>query len=519
MRESPSSPARTAPRRPRLASLGVTALATCLFGVPSFGGDEPPPSAFKPWYPPELGAYEKTLAQADAGPATGAAAIQIDPGKVYDLQELVDIAERTNPQTRSAWERACQAAAAVGLSRSAYYPSLVASAGAGYERAFTPFPTLTQGPGPADVSVTGGGTLVAEATLERAAVAVRWLLLDFGERKAATMSAREWLMAANVSFNAVHQQIVFAVTRRFYELNVARQRVTVAQAALDAAEVVARSARARLEHGLATTPESLLAEQQSAQAAFELEAARGALSDAEIALVESLGLLPTTKVQVAEVPEDAFPGTSATSVDELIDRALSQRPDLVARFAEVRAHQAEVDKARAAFYPKVVLDANLGYTELDVSIEHSKYFGGSEPVYGAGVFLQWSVFDGFARRRRLDTAESELRAAQAALADSRNSVIREVSKARTDFETALRKRESAAKLVAASDSAFNAFLEAYRQGVGTYVEVGTAQRDLAAARGLEIDTRSAIYTSAAALAVAVGDLARQSATPPSYVEP
>jgi outer membrane protein len=243
------------------------------------------------------------------------------------------------------------------------------------------------------------------------------------------------------------------------------------------------------------------------------------LSDAEIALVESLGVLPTTKVQVAEVPEDAFPGTSATSVDELIDRALSQRPDLVARFAEVRARQAEVDKARAAFYPKVVLDANLGYTELDVSIEHSKYFGGSEPVYGAGVFLQWSVFDGFARRRRLDTAESELRAAQATLADSRNSVIREVSKARTDFETALRKRESAAKLVAASDSAFNAFLEAYRQGVGTYVEVGTAQRDLAAARGLEIDTRSAIYTSAAALAVAVGDLARQSATPASYVEP
>jgi outer membrane protein TolC len=497
----------------------MTALATCLFGVPSFGGDEPPPSAFKPWYPPELGAYEKTLAQSEAGPATGAAGIEVDPGKVYELQELIDIAERTNPQTRSAWERACQAAAAVGLSRSAYYPTLVASAGAGYERAFTPFPTLTQGPGPSDVSIAGGGTLVAEAALERASVAVRWLLLDFGQRKAATTSARESLMAANVSFNAVHQQIVFAVTRRFYELNVARQRVTVAQTAVDAAAVVAQSARARLEHGLAIQPESLQAEQQSAQAAFELEAARGALGEAETALVESLGVRPTAPVRVAEVPEDAFPGASATSADELIDRALSQRPDLVARFAEVRARQAEVDRARAAFYPKVVLDANAGYTRLDVSIEDSKYFGGTEPVYGAGVFLHWSIFDGFARRRRLDAAESELRAAQAALADSRNSVIREVAKARTDFETALRKRESAAKLVAASDSAFNAFLEAYRRGVGTYVEVGTAQRDLAAARSLEIDTRSAIYTSAAALAAAVGDLAREGATPPPYVKP
>src|SRR6185436_4873752 len=122
----------------------VTALAACLAGVPSLGEDEAPPSAFKPWYPPELGAYEKALAESVAGPTTGASGIEIDPGKVYDLQELIDIAERTNPQTRSAWERACRAAAAVGLSRSAYYPSLVASVGAGYERAFVPFPALAQ---------------------------------------------------------------------------------------------------------------------------------------------------------------------------------------------------------------------------------------------------------------------------------------------------------------------------------------------------------------------------------------
>jgi outer membrane protein TolC len=497
----------------------VTALAISLACVPSFGGDEAPPSAFRPWYPPELGSYEKDLAQSESGTQTEAAGITIDPEKVYDLQDLIDIAERTNPRARSAWERATQAAAAVGLARSAYFPSLVATAGAGFERAFVPFPTLTQGPGPADVSVTDGGTLVTKATLEQAAVALQWLLFDFGERQAATVSAREWLMAANVSFNAVHQQIVFAVTRRFYELNVARQRVTVAQTALDAAGIVARAARARLDHGLATTPESLLAEQQSAQAAFDLEAARGALSDAENALVESLGVPPTIPVHVAELPAGAFPGTSAASADEMIARALSRRPDLVARFAEVRARQAEADKARAAFRPKVVLKANAGYAELDVSIESSEYIGGSEPIYGVGVFLNWSIFDGFARRRRLDVAESELRAAQAALTDSRNSVIREVSKARTDFETALRKQDSAAKLVTASESAFNAFIESYRRGVGTYVEVGTAQRDLTAARSLEIDTRAAIYTSAAALAVAVGDLARESAAPPSYVKP
>src|SRR5262249_32613662 len=147
--------------------------------------------------------------------------IEIDPAKVYDLPELIDIAERTNPETRIAWEHARQAAAAVGLSQSAYFPYLVASAGAGYDRAFIPFPTLNQGPGPLDVSITGGGTLVTDALAERVAVGMKWLLFDFGERKAVSTMAKEGLMMANVGFNAVHQQIVFTVTRRFYELNTA----------------------------------------------------------------------------------------------------------------------------------------------------------------------------------------------------------------------------------------------------------------------------------------------------------
>ena len=109
--------------------------------------------------------YEKEL----AGRRSEEAA-KIDPDKVYDLPELIDIAERTNPQTRIAWERARQAAAGVGLTRSAYFPYLVASAGAGYERAFIPFPTLQQGPGPSDVSVVGGGTLAFETTAGRVAL-------------------------------------------------------------------------------------------------------------------------------------------------------------------------------------------------------------------------------------------------------------------------------------------------------------------------------------------------------------
>ena len=462
-----------------------------------------PPSPGRPWFPPRLEVYEKEL----AGRRSEEAA-KIDPDKVYDLPELIDIAERTNPQTRIAWERARQAAAGVGLTRSAYFPYLVASAGAGYERVFIPFPTLQQGPGPSDVSVVGGGTLAFETTAGRVALDMKWLLFDFGDRAATKTVAEEGLMAANVGFNGVHQQVVFGVARRYYEFNSARQRVEAAETSLRAAETVAESARARLEHGLATRPEVLQAEQLAAREAFDLAAARGAMSDALVELVESLGVRPTTRLQVATLPERSFDSDATESLENLIGRALVQRPDLVAKLARVRASRAEVRRARSAYYPKIVLDARAGWLELKMSVNDSSFFGGSRPLYAAGILVSVPIFDGFARREKLLIAESELRTSEDELTHSRDSAMREVWRARTQVETALSKLESAEKLIAASESAFAASLEAYKQGLGTYVEVSNAQRSVASARSVMVDTRSAVHTSITNLALTVGDLAR-----------
>src|SRR2546426_2028740 len=104
--------------------------------------NDPPPSSDRTWSPPNLPNYERELAEYYSNEAAGGSRVSINPRKVYGLAELIDIAERSNPDTRVAWERARQAAAGVGLSESAYYPYLAASPAAGYDRAFIPFPTL-----------------------------------------------------------------------------------------------------------------------------------------------------------------------------------------------------------------------------------------------------------------------------------------------------------------------------------------------------------------------------------------
>ena len=479
--------------------------------------NDPPPSSDRTWSPPNLPNYERELAEYHFNEAQGSSHVSINPRKIYGLAELIDIAERNNPDTRVAWERARQAAAAVGLSESAYYPFLVASAAAGYDRAFIPFPTLAvnekkllMNPSLNAVSITGGGSLVTEAQVYRGELSAKWLLLDFGERSAVVAAAREQLMMANVGFNGTHQKIVFQVTERFYQLGTARQKVLVSQSALEAAQTVEQAVQARIDSGLATKPELLQAQQQTAQTAFDVEATTGAESDARVALVESIGLLPTVPLHVADLGQRSTSEQTHGSVDELIERALSQRPDLVAKLANVRAKQDGIRKVRAEYYPKVAIDAHVSETELDVSIANSPYFGDHRPTYGVFLSASVPIFDGFARDRQMDMAKAELRGAENELAGARDSAVREVWKAYTDFKTALRKQDSAAKLVTASQNAFDAVLESYKNGLSTYPEIVSAQRNLASARSVSHDTQSAIFTTATALALSTGDLARPS---------
>jgi outer membrane protein len=473
--------------------------------------NDPPPSSERAWLPPNLSNYESELAGQRFNNFEGTSRVSINPRKIYGLAELIDIAERNNSETRVAWERARQAAAAVGLSESAYYPFLVASAAAGYDRAFIPFPTLTANPthpSLSNVTITGGGSLVTESRVYRGELNAKWLLLDFGERSAVVAASREQLMMANVGFNGTHQKIVFQVTDRFYQLGTVRQKVLVARRSLEAAQQVEQAVQARIDNGLATKPELLQAQQQSAQTAFDVEATTGAESDARVALAESIGILPTVPLKVADLGERSTSEQANGSVDELIERALWQRPDLVAKLANVHAKEDGIKKVRAEYYPKVAIDAHVTETELDVSIKNSPYFGDHRPTYGVFLTASVPIFDGFARDRQMDMAKAELHGAENELAGARDAAVREVWKAYTDFKTALRKQDSATKLVTASQNAFDAVLESYKNGLSTYPEIVSAQRNLSAARSVSHDTQAAIYTAAAALALSTGDLAQ-----------
>jgi len=67
------------------------------YGMPERLGRQVAPSPTAPWSAPDLRGYTSLLKTAEPSP--------IDPQKAYNLVELIDIAERANPETRVAWKR------------------------------------------------------------------------------------------------------------------------------------------------------------------------------------------------------------------------------------------------------------------------------------------------------------------------------------------------------------------------------------------------------------------------------
>jgi outer membrane protein len=443
------------------------------------------------WRTPDLAAYVTALKALEPSP--------IDPEKRYELAELVDLAERLNPETRVAWERARQAAIGVGLVESEYYPVLTLAALGGYQsQAF---------PAPKDVAPSG----FFRADLEQAlpALNLRWLLLDFGRRGSVMDAARERLLAANLGFNRTHQQIVFQVQRAFFALTSINAKIAVAQSAVESARSVREAAESRLQNGLATLPEVALARQQEAQAAFDVEDVSARERDAQVKLADSIGLSPTTPIQVSDVSALPPPAALEDSVDQVIDKALERRPDLIARVANVRSKEAEVRRARAAYYPALALVADLniltGRARVTGGHLPTGWFSASEPGYGIGLALTWNIFEGGATRRRIELADAERRAAEEEVTAARDKAISEVWTAYTNVRLAMRRLDTAAALLDASQKSYDATLESYRHGLETLTNLLVARRELSHARFVELDSRLQLFDASAALAFSTGE--------------
>ena len=465
--------------------------------------------------PPGVAQLDKPYAAAPAGPAvywqgyqtaTGTQQVStssrspeeslIDTKLTYDLPALVDLALHTNPETSISWQEAKAAAAGLERNRSAWYPTLTAMAFGQYFKTSFPIPE---------------NVLVSRGFASFGSLNLAWTLFDFGRREAKIDASAQRLSAANFTFNRKHQEIAYRVASSFFAYQAVLAKVTAAQQTLDAASAGTDSVQAKFNQGLATRPDLLLAVQEQAKASYDFQDARGSVVQAQADLTANLGIPPSYSLQLIDLSKLPLPADLADSVEKIVDQALEQRPDLMARLAELRAREAEVKKARAEFWPKISLGGMLGnqyWGNVHTNSAGSEVYSASNLVGTAMLNVEWTLFDGFERSHAVHEAEARKEASKAQLEALRLEIIRDIWKAYADTKTALEKREFALALLKAAEESYAATQESYTHGFSTVIELLSAQKDLAHARYTEIDSRATLIRSAATLVYTSGEQSR-----------
>lgn len=464
-----------------------------LHGVSCALAQNPPVSPDRPWHGPGEARIE-----ADAKNLTESR-LNFDPEKTYSLSELIDLAESHNPETRVAWERARAQAAAWGVARSELYPTVAAAALAGVDREQEYLENRFFRQTIADFQV---------------ALNLSYTIFDFGARAGRINAAKAEALAANFAFNDTHRIVIYQVEQAYYQLLNASGQEEAARASLSNAQAVQQAAEERLNHGLATLPDVLEARSATAQAEYQLQAVLGAEQIAHGNLATALGTTPLTAIRVQALRELTIPTAIDDTVNSAIDRALAQRPDLLQRVAEVQAAKARVKEARAAYYPSLNFTASPTAQSL-YGLQQQFPWGQTAGLTGGLAFnLNWTVFDGSARKNRLAQANANVHEVEAQIRVSRDQIANEVWAAYSDLNTALRQRAAATALLEAAGRSYDAALESYNYGLRNLLDVTAAQQTLAQARSTDVLARTQVLEALANLAFRAGDLIQLNAARP-----
>ena len=468
--------------------VSVSARALLLFALLPCAGCPPdqgaPVRADRPWQPPPEQAIEVDVDR------PGGFEFSVSSDKTYSLPELIDLAEAHNPQTCLAWERARAQAAALGVARSELFPTLVAAAQSRVDRQDVLF---------------GNQFFIQDIQTYQAVLDLNYTVFDFGARAGRIDRAGAELLAANFGFNDTHRRVIYQVEQAYYQLLNALGQEDAAQASLANAQAVQQAAEDRLNHGLATLPDVLEARSATAQAQYVLQAALGAEEIARGDLTTAMGASPTSTIHVQPLNEVPIPESVGDTVEQAIDRALVERPDLLQQVAQIRSARARVKEARAAFYPTLTFDASPGAQDLYGVQPPFPWTHKTAFVGGLGLKLSWTVFDGGSRRSNLARAESNVRAADAQVHSTHDQIADEVWAAYSNLQTSFRQRQAATALLEAANQSYAAALEAYKYGVRNLLDVTAAQQALAQARSTDVLARTRVLGALAELAFRTGE--------------
>jgi outer membrane protein len=473
-------------RKSRLPPVRLLALGVAMTSFLSFGawGQRAPSTPDLPWFASDHSLERNTTVVASHEAS-------IDGEHVYSLGELIDIAESNSPTTRAAWNRAKVNAASVGIAKSELYPTIIATVSA----------TTYLNP-----QLFYQTFVLQDWAIFDTDVHLAYTLVDFGARHTEITAAQARLVAANLSFNNAHLDLIRQVSQAYFSLLKARGLREAAEVSLNDTRTTENAAQERRKNGLATVPEVLEAKAATAKAAYDLQSAIGAERIEIGNLAKAVTANPVKPLKVEPLDDLRIPDKLDQSVEDAINTAFKDRPDLQADEARVRAAQAEVKHTHTAYYPSLTFEGSKGWIRGFGEQYGSPGTYAHTPTYDALLALKWTVFDGFRRENSISQAKAEEKEATEEVHDRQDEITNQVWNDYANAETALEERQAATALLSASSESYSAALESYKDGVRNFLDVLAAEDALAQARAIDVTARTQVLQTFTDLDFRTGDL-------------
>ena len=305
----------------------------------------------------------------------------------------------------------------------------------------------------------------------------------FGRLRSLSHAAQQQYLGSEAAERSARLTLIAEVASAYLTLATDRSLLTVAVETEASAARSVQLTQARLAGGIAPRTDLRQAETVLNQARSD----RANLTTLVAQDRNALELLVGAPVPDAELPSsiESVDGLLVEAPAGLDSRILLRRPDVAQAEYQLRAANAQIGAARAAFFPTISLTALAGVASPALSA----LFNGDDFVWSAQAAAGQTLFDGGANRGNLAAAKARRDLAVAQYRKAIQTAFREVSDALARRGTINEQMAAQTALEAAASDSYALADARYKEGIDPFLNALDAQRTLYSARQSLASTR------------------------------
>lgn len=406
------------------------------------------------------------------------------------LKALISAALANNRDLAQSMARIAQARAQFGIEDSQRLPQL--DLGGSYTRTKQPLSALAAG------STTGASGSIIYAS-ETANLSISNFELDlWGRVKNLSDQAKAQYLGTVQGARAFRLSLISQVTAAYYQQRSGEERMALANDALAGRLEGQRIALQRLDAGVTSTVDYNQAVLLTTQAKAELADLHRTTEQAENLLTVLVG------GPLKEVLPPARPLNDSTLLSNiepgLPSDVLTNRPDVLEAEFNLRAANANIGAARAAFFPSISLTGQYGFAAPALG----DLFKGGAQTWSYGGNIDLPIFDWGRRKAQLQLSRAQADELTSAYQSTVQVAFREVADALSARRRYGEQLSALTETVHAQQQLAYTASRRYEQGLSIYLEVLDAERSLFSAQQQLIDLRSVALQNNVSLYVALG---------------